>query len=157
MPVKASQLRAWGTVAAQGLLFAAVAVTALVDAPPRLPTVLWLALVLILVGAAGVIATGTSLGASLTPSPVPNEAGLVGSGLYRWARHPMYSALVVICLGVAVGSGSAWCYAAVGVLCVFFAFKARLEERYLLTAYDGYRDYAAVTGRFVPKIGRLRS
>lgn len=151
-----SALRAWGTVAIQGLLFLAVALTALTGSVASAPRLLWVGLALVVVGAAGVLWSGRDLGRALTPSPVPNEAGLVARGIYRWARHPMYSALVVICLGVAVGSGAALCFVAVAALAVFFMVKARMEESHLLRVYEGYRGYARVTGRFVPGVGRLR-
>ncbi|GIG53301.1 methyltransferase family protein [Demequina activiva] len=155
--MNANAVRAWAMVAVQGVLFLTVAVTAFLrDVGPALFTSLWLALALVLVGSAGVIASGRNLGRSLTPSPVPNEAGLAASGLYRYARHPMYTALVVICLGVAVGSGALLCYVSVVVLAVFFGFKARMEERYLRRVYNGYDAYAARTGRFLPGIGRRK-
>ncbi|WP_159449193.1 isoprenylcysteine carboxylmethyltransferase family protein [Demequina sp. NBRC 110055] len=147
----------WGMVAVQGLMFLAVAVTALLPAPgPDFPQSLWVSLVLVVVGSAGVLWTGRSLGGSLTPSPVPNGVGLVGSGLYRWVRHPMYTALVIICLGVAVGSGNWTCYLAVAALDVFFEIKTRAEERYLRVAYPGYDAYAARTGKFLPGLGKAR-
>lgn len=142
-------------VAAQGLIFAAVAVTALLPGPVLWDS-LWTGLVLVVLGSAGVLWTAKDLGRSLTPSPVPNREGLVARGLYRFARHPMYTALVVICLGVAVGSGKWWCYLAVVVLAGFFEIKARVEERYLLATYEGYAEYAARTGRFVPGVARRR-
>ena len=111
---------------------------------------------MVVLGGAGVIWTGRDLGRALTPNPVPNGEGLVARGLYRVARHPMYSCLVLICLGVAVGSGALWCYFAVVALAVFFGVKARFEERYLLGAYPGYAEYAARTGKFVPGVGRRR-
>ena len=142
-------------VGVQALLFLAVAVTAFLQGVgPALFGSLWVGLGLVLVGSAGVIASGRDLGGSLTPSPVPNEAGLAAGGVYRFARHPMYTALVVICLGVAVGSGALLCYLAVVALAVFFAFKARMEERYLRRVYPGYDEYASRTGRFVPGVGR---
>ena len=147
----------WGMVAVQGLLFLAVAVTAVLPVPGgRWGASLWLSIALVILGAVGVLWTGRSLGGALTPSPVPNGEGMTASGLYRLVRHPMYSALVVICLGVAVGSGAWTCDAAVAALVVFFHVKTRVEERYLREVYDGYADYAARTGRFVPGIGRSR-
>lgn len=142
-------------VATQGLLFLLVAATAFLPGPTLFESLV-VGLALVLVGAFVVIWTGRSLGSSLTPMPEPNGAGLVGSGLYRWVRHPMYSGLVVICLGVAVGAGVLWCYVAVVLLAAFFRVKARVEERYLVGAYPGYAEYGARVGRFVPFIGRLR-
>jgi protein-S-isoprenylcysteine O-methyltransferase Ste14 len=42
------------------------------------------------------------------------------------------------------------------LLAVFFAVKARMEEKYLLRTYAGYAEYAARVGRFLPGLGRLR-
>lgn len=66
----------------------------------------------------------------------------------------MYTALVVICLGVAVGSGKLLSFIAVVAVAVFFEIKTRVEERHLVQVYDGYAEYAARTGKFVPKVGR---
>ncbi|MFW7414060.1 methyltransferase family protein [Demequina sp. SO4-18] len=150
----------WGLVAVQGLLFAAVAVTALMPAltpawAPLLWQSLWTGLALVVVGSIGVIWSAKDLGESLTPSPVPNRAGLVARGPYHYARHPMYTALVVICLGVAVGSGATLTYLSVLLLALFFEYKTRVEERYLLAAYDGYAEYAQRTGKFIPGVGQL--
>ena len=143
-------------MAVQGVLFLCVAVTALLPGPTLFAS-LWLGLALVVVGAIGVIWTGRQLGQSLTPLPEPNGFGLVASGPYRWVRHPMYTALVVICLGVAVGSGALWCFVTVVVLALFFEAKTRYEERYLVGMYPGYSEYASVTGKFVPGVGRRRS
>ena len=145
----------WGMVALQGMLFAAVAAFAVL--PPWGPMLwhsLWVALALVLVGSVGVVWSAKDLGAALTPSPVPNRQGLVARGLYRWARHPMYTALVMICLGVSVGSGKWLSYLAVVALAVFFEVKTRVEEQHLVVAYEGYSEYAARTGKFVPRVGR---
>ena len=142
-------------VAVQGVLFAVVAVTALVPGPTLFASLV-LGLTLVVVGAAGVLWTGRLLGSSLTPLPEPNGSGLVARGPYRLVRHPMYTALVLICLGVAVGSGALWCYVSVLVLAVFFELKTRYEERYLVGMYPGYAEYAAATGKFVPGVGRRR-
>jgi len=142
-------------VVVQGLLFLCVAVTAWLPGPTLFASV-FASLALVVVGAAGVLWAARFLGRSLTPLPEPNGEGLVAGGPYRFARHPMYTALVVICLGVAVGVGVVWCYLAVVVLAGFFGAKARYEERFLVRAYPGYAEYGSLTGRFVPGVGRLR-
>jgi protein-S-isoprenylcysteine O-methyltransferase Ste14 len=145
-------------VAVQAALFVLVAVAALT--PPwggaRWSSSLALGLVLVVAGSIGVGFAGRDLGRALTPLPIPNGQGLVARGLYRWARHPMYSSLVVICAGVAVASGNPQSWFAVAALGVFFAIKARMEERYLLRTYAGYAEYAGRVGRFMPGLGRLR-
>jgi protein-S-isoprenylcysteine O-methyltransferase Ste14 len=143
-------------VAIQGLLFLCVAVTALLPGPTLFES-LAVGIGLVVVGAAGMWWSGRSLGRALTPLPVPNGAGLVASGPYRFVRHPMYTALVLVCLGVAVGSGALWSYVSCLVLAVFFDVKTRVEERYLVGAYPGYAEYGARTGKFVPGLSRLRA
>ncbi len=142
-------------VAIQGLLFASVALTALLPAwGLAWWQSLWASLTLVILGSVGVIWSGVNLGSALTPSPVPNNEGLVARGIFKWVRHPMYTALVVICLGVAVGSGKGLSYLSVVALAVFFEAKTRVEERYLIEVYDGYGEYAARTGKFIPGVGR---
>jgi len=147
--------RGWLLVAGQGLMFGLVAVTAFLPGPTLFLS-LFLGIGLVVAGAVVVLWTRGLLGRALTPLPQPNGAGMVSGGLYRWVRHPMYAGLVVICLGVAVGTGGLWCYLAVVLLALFFAFKAREEERFLVGAYEGYAAYGAQVGRFVPGVGRLR-
>lgn len=148
---------AWAMVALQALLFLAVAVAAVTPpVGPRLWSSMWAGLALVIVGAVGVIMSGRHLGRALTPLPTPNGQGLAAHGAYRWVRHPMYTALVVICAGVALSSGTPQSWAAVAAIAVFFAVKARLEERHLRVVYPGYAAYAATVGRFVPGLGTMR-
>lgn len=142
-------------VALQGFLFLLVVAAALI--PPIGPAIwdsLTLSIVLILLGAAGMVWSGRDLGTSLTPLPVPNGKGLAAHGIYEYARHPMYTAILLICLGVAVGAGNLQVYVVVAALLVFFEVKTRFEERYLVTAYEGYAEYAARTGKFLPGLGK---
>lgn len=144
-------------VALQALLFLAVAVAAVTPpVGPRLWSHAWVGLAVVGLGAAGVILSGRHLGRALTPLPIPNGEGLAAHGLYRWVRHPMYTSLIVICAGVAVAAGTAQSWVAVAALAVFFAVKARMEERYLREVYAGYADYAAEVGRFIPGLGTTR-
>jgi len=142
-------------VGIQALLFLAVAVLALVPGPGWWMSLV-VGLVLVVLGSAGVVWAGRDLGRALTPMPTPNGAGLAARGIYRGVRHPMYASLIVICLGVAVGSGRMWSYVAVLVLALFFDLKTRYEERFLVGAYEGYAEYAARTGKFLPGVARRR-
>lgn len=93
------------------------------------------------------------LGRGLTPMPIPNgHAVLRTGGLYRFVRHPIYTALLVWAIGLCL-TGPAWSrLAATVLLCALFAFKARFEERQLRLHFEGYDDYAARTPRFVPRM-----
>ena len=148
----------WGLVALQALLFSCVVAGAFATGVgPRLPSSLWGGIAVVVVGAAVLLWAARNLGSALTPLPVPNGAGLTAHGAYRWARHPIYTGVIIACLGAAIGAGTVLAWAATVVVAVFFEAKTRLEERWLVGAYDGYADYAARTGKFVPGIGRRRA
>lgn len=113
---------------------------------------------------AGFIALGVTLGGwaflylgkGLTPSPLPNAAGkLVVKGPYAFARHPIYTGVMLLAAGIALRSGSYFVVAATVGLVALFSVKARWEEKHLAASYIGYGDYMATSGRFVPRIGRV--
>lgn len=143
----------WAMVGVQALLFLGIGFWPAAWSP-RTDAMLWPSLALVVVGAIGIVASARHLGQALTPLPEPNGAGMVARGLYRWMRHPMYTALVVVCAGVAWGRGVVVAWALVVALAVFFDIKTRVEEKYLLKTYDGYAAYAARTGKFLPGVGR---
>ncbi len=145
----------WALVAVQALLFLGVGFWP-PGWSPDMPGAPLAGLAVVLIGAVGLAVSGYHLGRALTPLPTPNGTGLVAKGLYRWMRHPVYTSVVVICGGVALARGEVVVWALVVVLAVFFEFKTRLEESYLLRSYDGYEGYAARTGKFLPGLGRLR-
>jgi protein-S-isoprenylcysteine O-methyltransferase Ste14 len=99
-----------------------------------------------------VAAASLQLGRALTATPLPNGRGsLRNGGLYRVVRHPIYSGVLLIVIGLAVRSASWVSGALAAVTIVFFNVKALWEERRLSEAFDGYAAYAAVTPRFVPR------
>jgi protein-S-isoprenylcysteine O-methyltransferase Ste14 len=106
--------------------------------------VFWLGIVVIGVSAA-------TLGRSLTATPVPTDrAELRTAGPYRFARHPIYSGVILVVVALGARSGS-WLTVAVGVITVaFFVGKSSWEEQRLNARFDAYADYAARTGRFFP-------
>ncbi len=151
-------LVSWGLVVFQGILFLGVGAGALATGVgPRLPASLWGGIGVVALGVAVLLWAASNLGSALTPLPLPNGAGLTAHGAYRWARHPIYSGVILACLGAAIGAGTVLAYAATLAVAVFFEVKTRLEERWLVGAYDGYAAYAARTGKFVPGIGQRRN
>jgi len=103
------------------------------------------------VGLAVMVIGATGLGRGLTATPLPNaHAQLRTGGLYRFARHPIYSGLILTMASVTVASGSALRLLTLGVLVLLLTVKARWEEARLTQRFEGYADYAARTPRFVP-------
>jgi len=150
-------------VAAQFSLLAVLAGLAL--APARWPTF----------DAAALLASGAALGlwalsanrpGNFNIRPQPRDGAVfVHRGPYRWVRHPMYSALLLVGLGAArmaaegtsgwaisTAGGLAW-LALLGVLWL----KSAVEETALLRVFDDYADYRSRSGRFLPRRHQPRS
>jgi protein-S-isoprenylcysteine O-methyltransferase Ste14 len=139
----------WALVVVQ---FALLAVVLL--APRRPITLLGLA-VGVPVVAAGIVLgllAGRRLGPALTPTPVPvTGAGLRTDGAYRFVRHPIYSAVLLMVLGYVIAVGS-WATVAAGVLVLAFLWaKSRWEDGLLREQYgDEWGRWASRTGALVP-------
>jgi protein-S-isoprenylcysteine O-methyltransferase Ste14 len=147
----------WLFVAVQvGLLLTLVASSGSTRADwPTPPALRAFAALCTLGGLVVVVVASLQLGRSLTPTPLPNRRGeLRTSGLYGVVRHPIYSGLLLVVLGLAVRSAS-WITAVVAAVTIaFFHVKATWEERQLAQRYPDYPDYAARTGRFAPRVPR---
>lgn len=90
---------------------------------------------------------------SLTVLPLPVRSGeLQVRGMYKSMRHPMYTAVLILSLGIAIGSNRVIKYVLLAGLIVLFNFKARYEEQLLLKKYSGYKGYMLKTPRFLPLI-----
>lgn len=95
---------------------------------------------------------------ALTALPIPRPNGkLVTNGPYRVSRHPIYLGVLLACLGMTLRRASWPAVLLLIAAIVFFHTKARWEERRLAARYRGYTDYAANTGRILPRLGLRRS
>jgi protein-S-isoprenylcysteine O-methyltransferase Ste14 len=108
--------------------------------------------------AVGAVILGLSflaLGKSLTAHPIPAKQGeLVTDGLYRFARHPIYTGVLAIGLAMTL-SGGLFPHALFFIaLVVLLNYKASFEEQLLRARYLDYASYAEKTGRFLPKLKR---
>jgi protein-S-isoprenylcysteine O-methyltransferase Ste14 len=114
------------------------------------------------VGGAVLIAAGLALAlrgvrdlrGALTPFPHPRaDAELVETGVYRYARHPIYGGLVIAATGWGLLTASPAALAAAVLLLGFFELKSRREEAWLDRRFPGYAAYRARTRRLIPWIG----
>jgi protein-S-isoprenylcysteine O-methyltransferase Ste14 len=85
---------------------------------------------------------------------VREEHRLITQGVYRWARHPMYSALFLYAVGQALVIPN-WVAGPANLIAfaVLFALRVRAEERMMLEGFgDEYAAYSARTKRLVPGV-----
>jgi len=78
----------------------------------------------------------------------PDE--LVTTGAYRYSRHPMYLASLLICLGSGLAALS-WLFILLSTaMAICFHREALIEERYCLDKYgNAYQQYRSRTPRWV--------
>jgi protein-S-isoprenylcysteine O-methyltransferase Ste14 len=140
-----------GWVAAQFVLLAAIALSALVGVGwggSLKAVAIVIGLALMAVGGVLVVLGGVQLGSSLTPYPAPRAGGeLSAAGLYAHTRHPMYGGGILIALGWSILFASLLGVVLTLLLAVFFELKARREEAWLVDHYPEYAAYRERTPR----------
>jgi protein-S-isoprenylcysteine O-methyltransferase Ste14 len=78
---------------------------------------------------------------------------VVTSGPYRYIRHPMYAAIILLVACMAIELGSWWALIPSGLIGALFLVRTALEDRMLREELAGYREYASqVRYRLVPGI-----
>lgn len=79
-------------------------------------------------------------------APAPKEGGhLVAAGVYRVLRHPIYTAMVMLVLGLFLRRPTPAVAIAGATVIAFLLVKARFEESLLAAKYPGYAAYRART------------
>ncbi|MFN9923053.1 MAG: methyltransferase family protein [Cyanobacteriota bacterium] len=113
----------------------------------------WLGGALLVLGLVRAVLALLRLGPSLTPLPEPMPgAPLVIEGAYARCRHPLYQALLIAALGMALLLGSLLHLLLLLALAAVLGGKARREEKRLLTLHSTYQAYRARTPAIVPGI-----
>jgi protein-S-isoprenylcysteine O-methyltransferase Ste14 len=87
------------------------------------------------------------------PNVIPDpkaQTKLVQTGIYGVVRHPIYTAVLLVTLGIALYHGALGLLALWLLLAVFFWQKSRYEETLLIQKFPEYGAYRRKTGRFWP-------
>lgn len=147
-----ARITGWFLVAVQFTLFLALIVS------PWDPHGALLIAIGSLVALGGLALAGAAfvrLGDALTPTPVPRtNIALRTSGVYRWVRHPIYSAILVMAVGANVAAGTAWTIGVSILLLMFFTLKLRWEDSLLRARFgQEWSDWASHTGALIPRLG----
>ena len=86
------------------------------------------------------------------------STSLVTHGLFRYARNPIFSFMTIVGFSSFAAAPNRATAAGAAMLAAGVEVQVRLvEEPYLQATHkDTYTTFAQRTGRFLPKIGRLR-
>lgn len=91
---------------------------------------------------------------------IRSDQELITWGPYRHVRHPMYTAFFLLMIGMGLLSAN-WLIGAggLGIALLIVSLRLRREEEMMARAFgERYRQYAATTGRFLPRLrGRAAS
>lgn len=142
---------------ALGLALAATGVTPVIEASAALP---WAGLTLTIAAFGGVVLAQSGMGTSWRIGVDASErTALVTGGAFALARNPVFTAMCATLVGLTLMVPAPLTLA--GLVCLVVAVELQVravEEPYLLATHgDEYRAYAARVGRFIPRVGRLRS
>jgi len=139
---------------AQSVLLCAFAATFFLSAGPALlPPTPFRAMGAVLCGAGLIImfAALTSIGAAVQIAPEPRAgARLATTGIYRYLRHPIYTAIVLLVAGLFLRKPTIAVAIAASAVIGFLLIKVRFEERLLLARYPEYVEYKRRTWGIVP-------
>jgi protein-S-isoprenylcysteine O-methyltransferase Ste14 len=119
------------------------------------PLQAWLGVVVLICAVALFFHTHRRLGRSWSVTlEIRENHGLVTDGIYRFVRHPMYSAYFLWTLSQALLLPN-WIAGPAGLVGfgTLFAFRVRREEQMMLDAFgEPYAAYAARTKRIIPGV-----
>lgn len=119
---------------------------------PTEPITSGLGLLLTAAGIGGTFYSRHYLGRFWTAeAALQEEHRVVDTGPYALVRHPIYAAAIVMYLGLGLTFSYRWLWIAVAVVVAAYAWKARLEDRFLEAELPGYQEYSRKTRyMFIP-------
>ncbi|MEV8533977.1 isoprenylcysteine carboxylmethyltransferase family protein [Streptomyces sp. NPDC051211] len=153
----------WAGIAFVLALFggAAAPIAALAGMPPIPGTdpawLRWAGLAVAVVGVAATLVAQSAMGPSWRVGvDAAERTDLVTQGLFAHLRNPVFTAMAVTAVGLALMVPNAVAVLALIALVVAVQLQVRIVEEPYLAAVHGalYADYAARAGRFLPGVGR---
>lgn len=119
----------------------------------------WLGMIITVLGMVLEFSTQLYLGRNYsTTLHIREGQSLVTSGPYRYIRHPMYTALITVGVGIGLLSSSWYFLLPFIATGIVIAFRTRREEEAMIEKFsDEYIQYAQGTGRFFPQIRKKQN
>jgi len=118
----------------------------------------WLGMIVAVSGMVLELSTQIHLGRNYsTTLHIGEEQTLVTTGPYHYVRHPMYTALIVVGIGLGFLSSSWYFLLPFLALVIVIVFRIPKEEDAMIEKFgERYIKYAQSTGRFFPGTRRKR-
>lgn len=83
--------------------------------------------------------------------PTPRkDSKLVANGPYKLIRHPMYLAVLLYCIPIALFQPTAIKTLTIVLLLFILLVKIRVEEGFLENRFSNYKDYQKQSWRLIP-------
>jgi protein-S-isoprenylcysteine O-methyltransferase Ste14 len=91
------------------------------------------------------------LGRAIQIDPAPrSDATLVTTGIYRWFRHPIYTAILMMVIGLFLRRATLPVAVAGAIVILFLAVKVSFEQQLLTARYPDYPEYKRKTWGLLP-------
>lgn len=87
----------------------------------------------------------------ITPD-VDKKAKLVTNGPYKYIRHPMYTAVLLVCFGLLLTNTTVFTSTFFFLLTIDLVVKLFYEEQLLDAYFDNYEAYKKKTFRIIPYV-----
>jgi protein-S-isoprenylcysteine O-methyltransferase Ste14 len=141
-------------VAAQFILLGALFLLSILSVHKKVHSYLAFELILALVGVFLIIVATKNLKPSLKISPIPKkDAPLISIGVYKYVRHPMYLAVILIGFSLAGFADSLAGWILEGFLIVTLNVKATFEDALLLELHPQALHFQMHTSKLIPCMG----
>jgi protein-S-isoprenylcysteine O-methyltransferase Ste14 len=84
---------------------------------------------------------------------VKGTGNIVNTGIYKWIRHPQYTGLILIALGMLLGWSTLPTLLMFPIIVILYVRLAKKEEKDLIAEFgESYLAYMRKTKRFIPWI-----
>ncbi|UCG00798.1 MAG: isoprenylcysteine carboxylmethyltransferase family protein [Candidatus Heimdallarchaeota archaeon] len=112
----------------------------------------WIGVILAVLGICVEFSTQLYLGQNyLTLLHIREEQSLITTGPYRYVRHPMYTALITVGIGLSLLFASWYFGLPFGVTIMVIIFRIKREEEAMNEKFgEEYIQYIQRTKRFIP-------
>lgn len=123
---------------------------------PRSLVWFWLGFSFVAFGLAFSIAARTWLGGNWSGTvTLKQNHELIRTGPYRWARHPIYTGLLLALLGSVIAAGEWRGLVGLALVAIGLVRKIRIEEQFLTQQFgDAYARYCAEVPALIPLLPR---